>query len=171
MRVPALLLHGTCQFSIQEITDISVHVFNSLRGFKPACKEVQTPPSNAKPTPGVENLYSRTQISHDAYQNRENPLREERSPGRSLILPKCRMNRCFPSRARAVSKCSRISREIGIPATRELSFSQTSTSSVRGTVSVSPNCRSFAMATPMRACSTAQCSSINNQNSPISHNL
>jgi len=42
--------------------------------------------------------------------------------------------------------------EIGIPVTRELSFSQTSTSSVRRTVSVSPNCRSFAMATPMRAC-------------------
>ena len=29
--VPLLIVHGTCQFSIQEITDISINVFNVLR--------------------------------------------------------------------------------------------------------------------------------------------
>src|ERR1700722_3084263 len=65
----------------------------------------------------------------------EYPLREERSGG-PLSAPICFMNRCFPLVDLALSSCSRTIFPIGIPVFREVSFSQSASSSVRRIVIV-----------------------------------
>jgi hypothetical protein len=66
---------------------------------------------------------------------REKPFREETSAGPPLIAPAWRMKRCLPPDF-ADSNCSRTSRPTGRPVRREVSLSQSRSSSVRRIVIV-----------------------------------
>lgn len=63
------------------------------------------------------------------------PFRDERSGG-PLSAPISFMKRCFPLCDLALSNCSRTILPIGIPVCRDLSFSQSASSSVRRIVIV-----------------------------------
>ena len=84
------------------------------------------PPGECHYEPGIGNA------SHE----RENPLREETSGGPPVIAPAWRRKGCFPPLALAVSSCSRMRRPTGMPVRREVSFSQSTSSSVRRIVNV-----------------------------------
>jgi len=77
-----------------------------------------------------------TSVSNSPHR-REYPLRDERSRG-PLRAPIWRRNRCFPPLDLALSSCSRTSRPMGTPVTRDVSFSHARSSSVRRIVSVLP---------------------------------
>jgi hypothetical protein len=62
LQIPFILLHGTCQFAIQQNTEISIYVFKQLRMPQRLGTKTALSRNDENPTWGVEILYGGARI-------------------------------------------------------------------------------------------------------------